>query len=55
MGDPVLADLNCSGKIDVVDVQISIFAVLEESLPLAIDLNSDGCVDLCQLFSWDTY
>lgn len=41
------ADVNCSGAVNVADVQLTIAHVLGVALPTAIDADSDGCVDAC--------
>lgn len=44
---PVIGDLNCSGKVDVVDVQVMINVALGIELPSDLDANGDGYVDDC--------
>jgi uncharacterized protein YkwD len=46
--NPLAADLSCSGKVDVVDVNLSIQAVLQGSPPTQLDKNSNGCPDACE-------
>ncbi len=43
---PPVADADCSGAADVVDVTLGIDWVL--GLPVASDADADGCVDACQ-------
>jgi hypothetical protein len=48
-GAPVAAaDINCTGQVDVVDVQVIITFVLTGSLPSSIDGDDNSCVDNCQ-------
>lgn len=41
-------DLDCSGALDVIDVNITISFALGKTLPSAIDANGDGCTDSCE-------
>ena len=47
-GSPGEADLNCDGKINVMDVMTSINNVLGIPLNPTIDANSNQCVDACE-------
>ena len=47
-GDMALGDLNCDGSTNVVDVNISILAALEDEFGSAIDSDGNACIDSCE-------
>jgi cysteine-rich repeat protein len=47
LSSPVAADVNCSGDVSVLDVQLAISAVLGAPLDPSVDSDGDGCVDAC--------
>ncbi|NUN14542.1 MAG: lamin tail domain-containing protein, partial [Myxococcales bacterium] len=46
--DPVFADLNCDGVVNVADVVININFALNLSMNPAIDANGNNCADICE-------
>jgi hypothetical protein len=46
------ADLNCSGSVDITDVQLSISIALGLGLSNGVDPEGDGCANPCQPEGW---
>lgn len=48
-GPPTLADVNCSGQVEIPDVLVTIQVALGMPLDLAIDGNANACPDSCEI------
>jgi uncharacterized repeat protein (TIGR03806 family) len=47
-GDAARADLDCSGLLSVVDIQVEVSVVLGAALGFAVDADANGCADACE-------
>lgn len=47
-GSPETADFDCNASLDIVDIQLSISAVLGLELEASLDANGNGCLDSCE-------